>query len=174
MSLTTPTRQGLPSVAAVETLGRPFSRLVPPEWKDENGHVNVCHHFAFHMDVNIACFRQFGVDEAYVRDRGLSTFSIEQNIRYYDEVLVGHQVSGYVRILDVSPKLVHAISVVVDETTGRIANTVEFVEGHVDLTTRRTTPWPADLLKALETRLAEHRALEWSLPLSAGVGLRGN
>lgn len=165
-------RSALPSLAEIATLSGGLRRTAPPEWEDENGHVNVCRHYAFHMDATIAFFVQLGMTSDYLTSHGQSTFSIEQHLTFYDEVLVGHAVSGHVRLLDVNEKLVHGISVMVNHTTGRVANTVEFVEGHVDLTTRRTTPWRPELAAALQGAQARHVRLPWSLPLSGGMGLR--
>jgi acyl-CoA thioester hydrolase len=172
LSAPPPVRPGLPSVAEVLALGNGIRRTAPRDWEDENGHVNVAHHYAFHMDASIAVFAQLGMTADYLDRHGQSTFTIEQHLNFYDEVLVGHEVSGHLRLLDVNAKLVHGISVMVNHTTGRVVNTVEFVEGHVDLATRRTTPWQPALAEALQAALARHDQLPWSLPLNGSMGLR--
>ena len=165
-------RPALPSLAEIAMLGNGLRRTALPEWEDENGHVNVCHHYAFHMDTSIAFFTQLGVTPDYLSRHGQSTFSIEQHLTFYDEVLVGHVLSGHIRLIGVNAKLVHGISVMVNHTTGRLANSVEFVECHVDLATRRTAPWQPELAAALQTEQSCHVRLPWTVPLSGGMGLR--
>lgn len=165
-------RPALPSLAEIAMLGTGLRRTAQPEWEDENGHVNVCRHYAFHMDTSIEFFARFGVGHDYLARHGQSTFSIEQHLTFYDEVLVGHVLSGHVRLLGVNSRLLHGVSVMVNHTTGRLANTVEFVEGHVDLATRRTTPWQPALAAALQAERERHVQLPWTLPLSGSMGLR--
>lgn len=166
------TPRSLPTADQIAQLGHGLARIVPPEWEDENGHVNICHHYAFHMETSIAFFARLGMSEAYLTERGQSTFTVEQNIRFHDEVLVGHEIAGYVRLLDLNAKLVHGVSVILNLSTGTVANTSEFIEGHVDLATRRTTPWSEELAGPLAGVLAEHRGLDWTLPPSTGLKLR--
>ena len=55
--------------------------------------------------------------------------------------LAGHDVL----LSDRSEELLHALSVLVDHTTGRIAHAMELVEAHVDLTTRRACPFQPEV-----------------------------
>lgn len=80
----------------------------------------------------------------------------------------GHEVSTYVRLLERSAKCLHGVSLLVNHGTRRIASTAEFVEGHVDLGTRRTTPIAPVLADALDRILGEHRALLWTVALTQG------
>ena len=97
---------------------------------------------------------------------------MEQHLRFHDEVHVGEEISGHVRWLDRGEKVFHGISVVVNHSTGRIANTLEVVEGHVDLDSRRLAPFPDDLAQRIDAEVAAHRALTWQLPLAGAMGVR--
>lgn len=88
------------------------------------------------------------------------------------EVLVGHDVSAHFLALDRTEKLMHAVSILVDRTTSKIANVVEFVEAHVDLATRRACPFQPGLAARIDALLDEHRRLGWEFPLSGNMGLR--
>ncbi|KAA1425300.1 thioesterase [Mumia zhuanghuii] len=144
---------------------------VPPEFEDENGHVNIRHYFDLHARASDPAFEAFGIDDAYREERRLSVFSIEHRIRYLDEVLVGHDVAVYVRMLARSAKIVHGIQLLFDTTTGSLANTLEFVEGHVSLEQRRTVPWADDVAARLDATIADGDT--WpDLPHPLGLGLR--
>ncbi|WP_370617567.1 thioesterase family protein [Mumia qirimensis] len=144
---------------------------VPAEYEDGNGHVNIRHYFDLHARAGDVAFEAIGFDESYRDVRGLSAFSIEHRIRYLDEVLVGHDVAVYVRMLARSSKVVHGIQLLFDTTTGALANTFEFIEGHVSLEQRRTVPWPDDVAALLDTAIAAGDS--WpALPHPPGLGLR--
>lgn len=144
---------------------------VPAEFEDENGHVNIRHYFDVHARAADRAFEALGVDDAYRQARGLSVFSIDHRIRYLDEVLVGQDMAVYVRFLSRSAKLVHGIQALFNATTGALANTFEFVEGHVSLQQRRTVPWPEDVAARIDAAIADGRA--WPpLPHEPGLGLR--
>ena len=167
-----PTRPGLPTVEQVRAIPPSDSKVAPPEWEDGNGHVNVAAYYTFHMAATGGVMAELGWSEDYRERTGRSIFSVEQHIRFYDEVMVGHEVSTHFRLLDRNERFLHGISVLVNRTTDRIANTLEVVEAHVDLETRRTSPFLPQLADSLDLVLTRHRALDWSIPLNRGMGLR--
>lgn len=170
--MTNQTRPGVPTATEVLSLEPVIRQVAPAVWEDENGHVNVGAHYAFHMEAATRGIFALGWNEDYRERTGNSMFSVEQHIRFHDEVLVGHDVSAHFRLLARSERMIHAVSVIVNHTTGRVANTLELVEGHVDLGTRRTAPFPAELSDTLDQVLAAHRQLDWAVPLNTGMGLR--
>ena len=160
-----------PTLDDLDDLGVLLRLEVPPEFEDLNGHVNVRHHYALHMEgVEKAFVEQLGVDEARAAD-GEGTFSLSHHITFHSEILVGHDVSVHLRLLDRSDKIIHAVTVLADRTTGRVASTIEFVEANVDLTVRRITPMSEDLAAALDGLLDRHRELTWDLPRSDSLGI---
>ena len=52
----------------------------------------------------------------------------------------------------------------------RVAATYEEVLAHMDMTTRRMTPYPAPMAKRLDEVLAEHQALDWDPPVCSVMG----
>lgn len=161
----------LPSLAEVDALGPLFVREVPERYRDLNGHVNVRGHYDLHMDAAEESWeRQIGLDQAFLDRTGQSSFSITHHVQFHHEILVGHEVSAYLRILGRAPKTVHAVTVVANRTTGEIASTLEFVEAYVDLTTRRATEFAPEVAERIDALLAEHAALPWSLPSSHQLG----
>lgn len=165
-------RRALPSADQVLALPSMRVEKAPVEWEDQNGHVNVTAHYRFHMETCEDAFVGFGLDAEYLRHHGQSAFSVEHHVSFFDEVLVGHEVSGHLLLLDRSEKLLHAVSIMVNRTTGRIASSIEFVEAHVDLGTRRTCAFQPALAQHLDDLLDTHRALGWSFPLNGSMGLR--
>lgn len=170
--MSTRARPGLPTVDDLLSL-EPVHRVVAPrDWEDLNGHVTVTACFDFHIQAVVRAIGDLGWSEGYMRRTGSSVFTVEQHLNFYDEVMTGHEISGHVRLLDRNERMFHAISILVDHTTGRVANTLELIDAHVDLTTRRTVPFTEDMPRMLDDMLARHRALPWSVPLNTGMGLR--
>lgn len=165
-------RQNLPSVEEVDQIPAACSTVAAGEWEDGNGHVNVAHFYGFHIRGAEEELRRVGIDEAYRASRRMGIFSMEQHLKFFDEVRIGEEISVHVRWLDRGDKVFHGISVIVNRTTGRIANTLEMIEGHVDLTARRTAPFPAGVAQWIDEQVAAHRGLRWQLPLSGAMAVR--
>jgi acyl-CoA thioester hydrolase len=153
-----------PEVNEVLDIPATVRTVAPPEWEDLNGHVTVTRYYELHMQSVALAFERWGWTQDYVVD-GASLFSVEQHLHFFGEVLVGQEVSTHVRLLDRTAKFAHGVSMLVNHSTGRVANTVEFTEGHVDLTSRRTTPIREEFAGTLDRVLAEHRSLPWAVPL---------
>ncbi|MPY97939.1 MAG: thioesterase [Actinophytocola sp.] len=145
-------RAWLPPVADLLSLPAELKQAIPPEYEDLNGHMNIKHYFELQSFAVWGVFRRLGYEEDTRPDEG--AFTLEQHLRYHDEVLVGHEVSAHVVLLDRSDKIVRGISFLVNRTTEQVANTLEFVSAHVDLSARRTSPFPERVAEALDAELA--------------------
>lgn len=165
-------RPQLPSPDEVMQIPPTCRMPAPPEWEDHNGHVNVAHFYDLHINASESALGQVGIDQEYRRARGHGVFSIEQHFLFHSEVHVGEDISAHVRWLDRGDKVFHAVSIVVNHSTGRIANTLEVLEGHVDLASRRATPFPPAIAERVDVEVARHRALTWQVPLSGPMGVR--
>lgn len=162
----------LPTVAQVDQIEPVLTRVVPGTYRDMNDHVNVRGHYDLHMEaVHVGFERLLGLNEEYLARTGESSFSVAQHVQFHDEILVGQEVSGHVRLLGRGPKTVHAVTILLNRSTGRVASTVEFVEAYVDLTTRRSTPMPDALAARIDETIDQHRQLTWSTPASHQLGV---
>ncbi|MGH1565742.1 thioesterase family protein [Mumia sp. DW29H23] len=160
-----------PTLDDLDALGALMTRTAPPEFQDMNGHVNVRHHYGMHMDGAAQGFvESFDLGEGWLDRTGQSAFSVEHHITFHSEILVGHEVSVHLRMLGRSDKAMHAMTILLDRSTGKVASTLEYVEVYVDLTTRRATAMPEELTKPLDALLEEHADLDWDLPRSRAMG----
>lgn len=161
-----------PAVEDVLALPAALVEVAPLEWEDGNGHVNVRRFYDLHMRGAHAALTAIGLDDDYRSSTGLSVFSVEQHIRYLDEVHVGDEVSVHLRWVARGDKVLHAMSFVVDRTTGRVVNVLEMLEAHVDLTTRRACSWAPTLAARIDDAVRAHEELPWPAPTSGAVGVR--
>jgi acyl-CoA thioester hydrolase len=162
----------LPSVAEVQQLPELRRTVVPPEFEDFNGHMRITHHLGLHDDAGLEFFALFGLDGSYFAERRLGIMDLEAHLRYLAEVHVGDEVAVHPRMLERSDKIIHTIWFLLNLSRNEIANTLEGVSLHVDLETRRASPFPADLAMELDRVIAEHAALPWQPPLCGFIGVR--
>ena len=155
--------RGLPSGGVV---------AVPPEYADENGHVNVRHHVALYDDAEWVLYERFGLGTAHAEAGLGGVFALEQHLTYRAEVLVGDEVTVRVRLLRRSDRLLHLVSYLVNLTRSEVAGSMEALEGYVDFGTRRLAPFPELGAAALDALVAEAAALGWAPELSGSITLR--
>lgn len=175
MPLDTPPAPALavPTYAQVTALPRemgPF--VIPTEFEDENGHMNVRHYFDLAVDVVAVVFDRIGVTEEYRQSRGHGVFTAEHHLKYFAEVHAGESVSGYFTFVGRSDKVMHAMALLVDDDTEKLVYSLEVVTPHVDLTTRRVVPFEDDLAAAIDADLARTSGRSFDLPLSGTMGIR--
>jgi acyl-CoA thioester hydrolase len=81
--------------------------------------------------------------------------TLEAHVCYVCEVMQTDPIRMTLQVLDVDAKRIHTYCELVHETEGWVAATAESIHIHVDMTTRRSAPWPADILAKLK---ASHNA----------------
>ncbi len=161
----------LPTYDQVTQLPARVEQVVPPEFIDENGHMNIRHYFdaASHAlwYLNIA----LGMDESYNVDRGLSLFTVEQHFRYFSEMNLGDRFTVHSRLLERSSKVLHGMSFVVSPESRAVACTFEATYIHVDMKTRRSVEIPDDLAARFDDEIARGDELGWAAPVCGAMGV---
>jgi acyl-CoA thioester hydrolase len=162
----------VPEYGQVVALPREHGPLtIPAAFEDGNGHMNVRYYFDLCLRAIDAVFNRFGLTPEYRTSRAQTFFTAEHHIRYYSETHVGDHVSVHVRILDRSDKVVHALALLVDDTTRELAGTLELIAVHVDMSTRRPVAFAADFAAAIDQELAAGAA-DWPAPVCGSMGIR--
>ena len=144
---------------------------VPIAFEDANGHLNVRHYTGIASE---------GLDESLVSTgiahnwpaTGHACFSAEHHLVYLAELRTGDRMSARVRLIGRSERAAHALVYLLDDTHQRLSFVMEEIFLHIDLTTRRTAPWPEDVAAALDARIAEDAELPWPPDLSGSMALR--
>lgn len=161
----------LPSADQVLALPAELSCVVPAEFEDTNGHMNIRHYFDLQTRAVARLFERIG----YTLGEGgprIGPFTLEQHLRYHREVLVGHEVSAHLRLVGRTDRLLHGMAFLVSRTEDTLANTFEFVLGNVDLDERRLTPFAASAADAVDREIEQHHHLDWEVPVFSTTGLR--
>lgn len=145
---------------------------VPMPFEDINGHLNVRHYIGIASE---------GLDESLVDcdipiqwplTEGHACFSAEHHCTYVTELRTGSRMSARVRLLGRSERAAHALVYLLDDTNQSVCFVMEEIFLHIDLETRRTAPWPANVAEKLDARVAEHADLPFDSPASGCLALR--
>lgn len=161
-----------PSFDQVRALPCAHEQVVPAHFADANGHMNIVRYMELHNEAAWKHMSQFGLGAEQALDGTAGSFEVEHHLRYLREVHVGDVVAVHFRLLGRSPRALHIMQLLLNITRCELANTLESTSLSVDLTTRRTVPFPARVSALLDDRLRVDQALDWDVPLAAGMGPR--
>ena len=157
--------------ADTEILGVEISRgKVLPEWIDINGHMNVAYYvLAFDLAVD-TLWLDFGLSNEHIAANNSSTFAAESHVLYRREMLLDDPYVVTSQILAFDEKRIHQFQRMYHATEGYLAASAEWMNLHVDMTTRRVAPWPENILQAI--RRVSLSQGTWPYPDDAGRSMR--
>ncbi len=164
MSKTRP-RRVFPNREQLQELPVQLEYVVPPEWEDDNGHVNIQYYLRLFELGGWIVLEEFGVDRDWLQANSYSFFDLEHHLNYLAEMHVGDRVTTYNRIVGKSDKRFHGMFYIYNESRERLACTLEYVSNGVDMTLRRTAPMPDQLSHGLDALYAKHQQLSWPAEL---------
>ena len=165
------TRIQFPTVAQVRQLPLQFSKVIPADWEDRNGHVNVQFYQSLYELGGYQVLEEVDIDESYLQQHGYGMFDLEHHLHYRAEVLVGEKVSTYNRILGRNDKRFHGMYFIVHDSRNQLACTLEYITAGVDLQARRTAPFPELLRRGVEKQWEKHSSLDWAAPVCGALGV---
>jgi acyl-CoA thioester hydrolase len=164
----------LPSADQVDQLPAELKRVVPPEFEDLNGHMNIRHYFDVQIAAVAQLFGRIGYEQRPGSHRARGPFTLDQALHYHHEVLVGAEISSHLRLVGRTDRVLHGMAFLIDRTRNRLANTLEFVLGNVDMEARRLVAYDDGMAACLDQELARGASLDWEVPifgrLEAGRG----
>ena len=154
----------------IQELGSPcFETVARAAWTDRNEHVNIRYFVAVFDDAGDAFYLTVGLGDAEHRSRQSGTMDLEHHIHFVREVRAGDRLAVYLRMAGVGPKRFHYVMFLMNESTGQVASIFECVNTFVDLTRRKSAPWPEDVRGALRALLESHGALTWPAPVCGSM-----
>ena len=160
----------LPDLTDVRTLPVYDERVVPEDYIDENGHMNIGHYFRLTSHAVWHRVRELGMGEDYIERQGMSFFTVEHRIAYLAELRLGRRFSVRAGIVERAARAMHGAAYVVDEEGDRIACTLEAIYVHIEMTSRRAAPIPDELAAALDSEVAARAG--WLPDVATGLSLR--
>lgn len=159
------------SIDDIRTLGIYYSTEITEEFLDEYGHMNVKWYATLWGRGAGGFMNTLGLDFQKDVEIGIGYWVLRQVIDYNAEVLAGDQISIHARMIEHSNKCMHNMYWMVNETRNAIASTSEVLVGYADLTKRRLTDFPPELIERFDTHIAEHDGLGWLPQTSCAISL---
>ncbi|MEM8663078.1 MAG: thioesterase family protein [Pseudomonadota bacterium] len=151
---------------------RTSTRTVPPEWIDYNGHMNVAY-YTMAIDHSLdEVFDMLGLGIELVQAHNMGPMAIQAQIHYLDELLEGEAFACDFQLLDADHKRMHLFVTMQHLAKGTAAATWEAMSMNVDLSARRSAPYPADCLARVESLKTAHSALPRPPLAGAAMGIR--
>ena len=161
-----------PAYAQLIDLPAYVEQPVPMPFEDINGHLNVRHYLGIASEGLDESLVDVGIPQNWPITAGHACFSAEHHCTYLHELRTGDVMSARVRLLGRSERAGHALVYLLDHTHERVSYVMEEIFLHVDLSDRRTAPWPDDVAAALDARVAEHAQLSLPVVTSGCLALR--
>ena len=130
-----------------------------PEWVDYNSHMTEAAYLTAMGWATDALFRFIGDDEAY-RDSGLSFYTVETHINYYQECSTGDPLRYETQLLGLDEKRMHIFHTMYHATTGEKLATAEQMLLHVDMKASAACPIREDVYEALQAIWEVHKDMD--------------
>ena len=160
---------GIPLEKIVALAPACLHMVVPEAYRDENGHMNMRWYLAIFDEAGDTLHERIGLTRDYHRQHGTGTFDLEHHLHFLSEVNPGEGISVYMRFVARSPKRLHYLMFMVNETRGQLASIFECMNAFVDFGTRKTAPFPAEIAGRIDSILEAHRKLDWPAPVSGSM-----
>lgn len=161
-----------PSYDQLKDLPAYAEQPVPIAFEDNNGHLNVRHYLGIGSEGLDESLVDLGIPVDWPIKAGHACFAAEHHVTYLRELRTGDRMSVRVRLLGRSERAAHALVYILDDTHQQLSAVFEEIFLHIDLSDRRTAPWPADVAAAIDARVAEHEGLPFEAVTSGSMALR--
>lgn len=139
--------------------------FVKPEWIDVNDHMNVAWYvLAFDLGVD-SLWQQFGITSNYIESTRGSTFAVDCHISYRQELIEGDPYIVTCQVLAYDEKRIHHFQRLYHAEQRYLSATAEWMSLHVNLDSRRVTPWP----EAIRERIGEFSNAQATSTAPAGT-----
>jgi acyl-CoA thioester hydrolase len=139
---------------------------VDPAWIDYNGHLNMAYYNVLFDRAVDEAYELIGCGANYAAERNLSCFSAEVHTRYLRELHSEQPVRVTFQLLGFDAKRMHYFEQLFHAEEGWLSATSEVLSLHVDMTAKKTAPFPDDITRRLEQMRAAHANLP--IPEAAG------
>jgi acyl-CoA thioester hydrolase len=139
---------------------------IEPAWIDYNGHLNVAYYNVLFDRAVDEVYEPLGLGPGYLKAHKHSTMVVESHVRYLRELRLDDPVRITVQLLGYDAKRIHLFERMLHADRGFLAATCETMTLHVDMTAKKTAPFPENIIKALAAMRAAHAAL----PIPEGAG----
>lgn len=144
---------------------------IEPDWVDYNGHLNQAYYSVLFDRALDDALAPVGLGPEYIKTHNCSYMTVETHLCFVREVFLGDPLRVHSRILDVDDKRLHMFCELKHATEGWVSCTSEWMFLHIDMTARRTAPWPAEMRAKLESMKEGAARLGWPERAGRKIGI---
>ena len=112
----------------------------------QNGHLNMAYYNVMFDRAIDELWLRLGIGPTYMKERHGSTFTAECHVRYLREIHLGDPVQVSILLAGADEKRLHTFEELRHATEGWLSATSENMTIHIDMTARKTAPFPPDIL----------------------------
>lgn len=132
---------------------------VLPEWIDLNGHMNMAYYCVVFDRGNYAAGNALGLGADYIDRTSHGIFAAETHTLYFRELHLGDRVSVRTQIVGSDAKRLHFAHEIYHLASGERAAAQEVIYLHVNLNSRRVTPFLNDIFPRIDAATTIHAGL---------------
>ena len=129
---------------------------IEPQWIDYNGHLNMAYYNVMFDRAIDELWLTLGIWPGYMQERKGSTFTAECHVRYLREIHLGDPVQVSILLVAADEKRLHTFEELRHATEGWLSATSENMTIHIDMTARKTAPFPSDIRARIVTVANAH------------------
>src|SRR3954454_3594572 len=124
--------------------------VIPEDYIDGMSHMNVMWYTHLFAKATGTIFQQVGLNRAYFQENHAGTFALKQLFTYHVEVRIGEEVTIRTRVLGRSARRLHLMHFMAKGVPEVLTTTDEFIAAHIDMTIRRTSPFPQAIADSID------------------------
>ncbi|MFO1089224.1 MAG: thioesterase family protein [Hyphomicrobiales bacterium] len=143
-------------------------QTVEDGWIDYNGHLNMAYYVVIFDRNSDECFPHVGLGPEYIKRSGSTMYTLESHVTYIRELHAGEKVKVTCQFLDYDAKRVHYVQEMIHAEEGWVAAVMESIVMHIDMSTKRSSVMPPDVLERVKAMTEAHKGL----PVPSQVGHR--
>ena len=128
--------------------------LVTQEMCDHNGHMNTGSYTRCFDGCWGQMYVDMGFDDEYFNN-GYSSFTLEENLKYFKEFLEGDSIHPSFRIVGLNRKCIHILGCLLD-SENNICTVYETVLGHIDMNLRKIIEMDDSFFKSITSLKHTH------------------
>lgn len=131
-----------------------YQAVVKPEWIDLNGHLNLAYYGVMFDEALDRICVEWDLDWAYTKRENAGMFAVETHTLYRQELAEGERVTVRTWVIGVDAKRLHVAHELYRLPDRALSACWEAMMLHVDLGTRKVTPWPDRQRGLIEATMA--------------------
>jgi acyl-CoA thioester hydrolase len=132
-----------------------YRGTVYPWHCDHMGHMNVMWYVGKFDEATWNLLARIGLTPTLVRNEPIGMAAVDQRLTYKRELLAGDVVEVVSRILEIGDKMIRFRHEMRNAGDGDLAATCEITALHIDRVTRRSRPFPAEVLAKAKAFIAD-------------------